>query len=118
MALTITAQHKHQFQAEGYFILERVIGESDLTVLRDELDRFIAKTEAAMDASGTDEFGLNRRGRRYFIAVQSASSFSVGAVSTFSLLALPAAIALWAVAMASFFFPSFICHFASRVRFV
>ena len=64
MALTITAQQQQQFQKEGYFILERVIGEADLAVLRDELERFIAKTEAAMDASGTDEFGLDRRGKR------------------------------------------------------
>ena len=67
MTLTITALQLQQFQREGYFILERVIGEADLAVLRDELDRFIAKTEAAMDASDTDEFGLNRRGQRYFI---------------------------------------------------
>ena len=74
MALTITAQQQQQFQKEGYFILERVIGETDLAVLRDELERFIAKTEAAMDASGTDEFGLNRRGKRYFIGNRHAEA--------------------------------------------
>ena len=74
MALTITAQQQRQFQEEGCFILERVIGEADLTVLRDELDQFIAKTEAAMDASGTDEFGVNRRGQRYFIGNRHAEA--------------------------------------------
>ncbi len=74
MAITITAQLQEQFHEEGYFILERVIRDADLAVLRDELDRFIAKTEAAMDASGTDEFGLNRRGKRYFIGNRHAEA--------------------------------------------
>src|SRR5262249_46338094 len=50
------------------------------------------------------------------LPVQSASSFSASLVSTLSLLAWPAAIACFAVAIASSFLPSFICQRASSVR--
>jgi len=74
LTVTITAQQLQQFHQEGYFLLERVISDTDLAALRDELDRFIAKTEAAMDVSGTDEFGLSRRGKRYFIGNRHAEA--------------------------------------------
>jgi ectoine hydroxylase-related dioxygenase (phytanoyl-CoA dioxygenase family) len=63
----VTAVQRRQFEEDGYFVLESVIPESDLQTLRAELDRFIARTEEAMDAAGTDVLGLNHRGKRYFI---------------------------------------------------
>src|SRR5262249_44782774 len=54
---------------------------------------------------------------RHFFAVHSAISFSVAAVSTASLLALPSFTALLAVAIASLVLPSLACIFASRLRF-
>ena len=74
MALTITAQQRQQFAQEGYFILERAIRDAELALLRGELDRFIAATEAAMDATGADVQGLNHRGKRYFIGNRHAEA--------------------------------------------
>lgn len=74
MALTITEQQRRQYRDEGYFILERAMSDDDLALLRDELDRFIARTEAAMDAAGTDVIGLNHRGKRYFIGNRHAEA--------------------------------------------
>jgi ectoine hydroxylase-related dioxygenase (phytanoyl-CoA dioxygenase family) len=74
LTLTITDQQRQQFQEEGYFILERAMSDAQLSLLRGELDRFIATTEAAMTASGTDVIGLNHRGKRYFIGNRHAET--------------------------------------------
>jgi ectoine hydroxylase-related dioxygenase (phytanoyl-CoA dioxygenase family) len=74
LSIVITPEQKRQFQNEGFFILERAILDSDLEVLRAELGRFIAMTEAAMDASGTDVLSLNHRGKRYFIGNRHAET--------------------------------------------
>jgi ectoine hydroxylase-related dioxygenase (phytanoyl-CoA dioxygenase family) len=64
----ITEEQQRQYQEEGYFILERVIPEAHLEMLREECARFIALTDAEMDAKGVDVQGINHRGSRYFIA--------------------------------------------------
>jgi ectoine hydroxylase-related dioxygenase (phytanoyl-CoA dioxygenase family) len=70
----ITAAQMRLFEEEGFFILENVIPGGDLEMLRAELDRFITRTEQAMDAAGTDVLGLNHRGRRYFIGNRHAEA--------------------------------------------
>jgi ectoine hydroxylase-related dioxygenase (phytanoyl-CoA dioxygenase family) len=70
----MTPAQRRQFEEEGFFVLENVIRSSDLETLRAELDRFIANTEEAMDAAGTDVLGLNHRGRRYFIGNRHAEA--------------------------------------------
>jgi ectoine hydroxylase-related dioxygenase (phytanoyl-CoA dioxygenase family) len=70
----MTPAHRRQFEEEGFFVLENVIPVGDLEMLRAELDRFIARTEKAMDAAGTDVLGLNHRGRRYFIGNRHAEA--------------------------------------------
>jgi len=70
----MTPAHRRQFEDEGFFVLENVIPVGDLEMLRAELDRFIARTEKAMDAAGTDVLGLNHRGRRYFIGNRHAEA--------------------------------------------
>lgn len=64
----VTDAHKHSFETDGFFVLERVISEPMLEMLREELDAGIDRTNAEMDAAGTDTVGINHRGKRYFIA--------------------------------------------------
>lgn len=61
------AQQK-QFRDEGYCILERVIPEDLLALLRDECQGFIDAKNAEMDRLGTDTVGISHRHKRYFIA--------------------------------------------------
>ena len=73
-ALEITEEQRQQYCDEGYFILHSVIPAAQLTMLREECDRFIAMKETQMDAEGTDVVGLNHRGQRYFISMQFRES--------------------------------------------
>ncbi|MEE2658718.1 MAG: phytanoyl-CoA dioxygenase family protein [Candidatus Latescibacterota bacterium] len=56
------------FQQDGFFVLESVIPETDLELLRGQCQRFIDKMDARMDEEGNDILGINHRGQRYFIA--------------------------------------------------
>ncbi len=64
----ITDAHKRQFIDEGYFILESVIPQHHLELLRGECQTFIDKMNARMDAENTDVMGINHRNKRYFVA--------------------------------------------------
>ncbi len=64
----ISEAQKKQYQEEGYFILERVISEPMLQLLRHECAKFIAKRNSEMDAAGVNELGSDIRDNRYFIA--------------------------------------------------
>lgn len=64
----ITDEQVKQYQDEGYFILERVIPEHHLEMLRAECARYIKMIEDEMDRLGQDVVGLNRRNSRYFIS--------------------------------------------------
>jgi ectoine hydroxylase-related dioxygenase (phytanoyl-CoA dioxygenase family) len=70
----ITEAQKQQYQAEGYFILEKVISDEHLELLRSECQRFIEIMHAEMDAQGTDVIGINHRNKRYFLAHPSKTS--------------------------------------------
>jgi ectoine hydroxylase-related dioxygenase (phytanoyl-CoA dioxygenase family) len=63
----ITEAQRQQYRDEGYFILERVIPDEHLEMLRRECDRFVAEEDAAMDAAGVRARGLNQRDSRYFV---------------------------------------------------
>lgn len=56
-----------QFREEGYMILEEVIPDEHLQMLRDRCQNFIDEMDAKMDREGTDVMGINHRGSRYFI---------------------------------------------------
>jgi ectoine hydroxylase-related dioxygenase (phytanoyl-CoA dioxygenase family) len=70
----ITAAQQRKFQQDGYFILESVISDSDLEMLRSECARFIEMMNAEMDRMGTTVSGINHRDNRYFIAHPSQQS--------------------------------------------
>ena len=67
-AASIREEQKQQYREEGYFILERVIPEKHLALLRDECQRYIDEADAAMNRAGVDRMGLNHKGSRYFIS--------------------------------------------------
>ncbi len=64
----ITEAHRRQYQEEGYFIVERAIGEEHLQILRDSCDRLIELMHEEMDRLGTDHIHISHRGKRYHIA--------------------------------------------------
>ncbi|MDG2385452.1 MAG: phytanoyl-CoA dioxygenase family protein [Pirellulaceae bacterium] len=64
----ITDQHRQQFIDEGYFILERVVPEEHLQILRDACDYLIDLMHQEMDRLGTDHIHISHRGKRYHIA--------------------------------------------------
>jgi ectoine hydroxylase-related dioxygenase (phytanoyl-CoA dioxygenase family) len=62
----VTPQQKQQFIEEGYFILENVIPQDHLELLRNAAQYSIDRINADMDRRGTDVIGLNHRDKRYF----------------------------------------------------
>jgi len=68
MSITITEEQKQQYQDEGYLILESVIPENHLELLRGECQTFIDKMHERMDEAGTDTIGINHRNQRYFVS--------------------------------------------------
>jgi ectoine hydroxylase-related dioxygenase (phytanoyl-CoA dioxygenase family) len=63
----ITSEHARRFREEGFFVLERVVPQSDLEVLRHECQRCIDDRDREMDRLGVDKLDLDHRGRRYFV---------------------------------------------------
>ncbi len=66
----ITAEHRKQYQEEGYFILESVIPPEHLQILRESCDRLIDVMHGEMDRLKTDHLHISHRGSRYHIAKQ------------------------------------------------
>jgi ectoine hydroxylase-related dioxygenase (phytanoyl-CoA dioxygenase family) len=64
----LTKDHRNQYEAEGYFILEDAISENHLQVLRDSCDRLIELMHEEMDRLKTDHIHISHRGKRYHIA--------------------------------------------------
>lgn len=72
--VTITQEQKQQFQEEGYMLLENVIPDDLLTILRDECARYMDAINTEMDEAGVDVMGLNHRDKRYFIKMKYKES--------------------------------------------
>ena len=70
----VSAAQMAQYRSEGYFILERVIGEESLDGLRQECQRYIDIYEAEMEAKGVTVSGINHYKKRYFIANRGKES--------------------------------------------
>lgn len=56
-----------QYHSEGYMILEGVIPENMLQMLREECSYFLGYMDAEMDAKGVERQGINHGRNRYFI---------------------------------------------------
>jgi ectoine hydroxylase-related dioxygenase (phytanoyl-CoA dioxygenase family) len=72
--VSISKAQQRQYQDEGYVILEHVMPDEHLQVLREECQRFIDEMHAEMDRQGTDTLGISHRNKRYFIAHAAARS--------------------------------------------
>ena len=68
MKIDITDEHRQQFEQDGYFVLESVIPNHLLQLLRGECQNFIDRMDAEMDRQDTDVIGINHRHKRYFVA--------------------------------------------------
>ena len=66
--INITDEQKQQYQEEGYFILESVIPENLLELLRGECGNFISQMDERMERENKDVMGLNHRNKRYFVS--------------------------------------------------
>ncbi|MDA0711609.1 MAG: phytanoyl-CoA dioxygenase family protein [bacterium] len=64
----ISDAQRQQYIEEGYFILESVIPQNHLALLRGQSQVFIDRKNAQMDEQGKDIQGINHRGQRYFIS--------------------------------------------------
>ncbi|MCH7727134.1 MAG: phytanoyl-CoA dioxygenase family protein [Planctomycetes bacterium] len=64
----VTNEHRQQYLDEGYFILENVISDEHLGILRDSCDQLIELMHQEMDRLGTDHIHISHRGKRYHIA--------------------------------------------------
>lgn len=62
----ITSDMRAQYEQEGYFVLESVLSEAQLELLRSGAQYSMDKLDAEMDEAGTDTIGINHRGKRYF----------------------------------------------------
>src|SRR5262245_26060052 len=65
----ITDEHKRLFEQQGYFLLERVIPEDHLELLRRELNAAIDEVHRQMDEKKSDVLGINHRNKRYFVTL-------------------------------------------------
>src|SRR5476651_1691811 len=65
---TVTREHIRQFEENGYFILEKIVQDEHLEILRDSARIFMDKLHAEMDRTGTDVIGITHRNKRYFIS--------------------------------------------------
>ncbi|GIH14978.1 phytanoyl-CoA dioxygenase family protein [Rugosimonospora africana] len=62
----VTDEMREQYRDEGYFVLERVLTDEQLELLRGGARYSIDKLDAAFDEAGVDRIGINARGKRYF----------------------------------------------------
>jgi ectoine hydroxylase-related dioxygenase (phytanoyl-CoA dioxygenase family) len=76
--IQITDQQRRDYIEKGYFLLERIIPESHLEILRQTAADYIAAIHAEMDARGTDVIDINHRNRRYFVSNKWKTSPRMG----------------------------------------
>ncbi len=65
----VTEAMVQQYTDEGYFILESVIGEQDLELLRSGAQFSMDHLDQRMEEAGVDRLGINAKGKRYFSAM-------------------------------------------------
>ena len=66
--MNITKNQIEQYREDGYMILESVIPDAHLKLLRDLCQHFIDEMDVRMDREGTDVIGITHRGKRYFVS--------------------------------------------------
>lgn len=67
-ATMVPHDQREQYNGEGYMILERVIPDEMLQMLREECSYFLGYHDAELDSRREKTSGITHRGRRYFIS--------------------------------------------------
>jgi ectoine hydroxylase-related dioxygenase (phytanoyl-CoA dioxygenase family) len=62
----VSEAQQRQYRDEGWFVLERVLSDQQLELLRSFAQAGMREIDARMDDAGVDVLGLNHRGQRYF----------------------------------------------------
>lgn len=63
----ITDEQIKKYEEDGFFILDKVLSDEDLAILRKECDYLIGLQDKEMEKQGTDTLNLSRRNSRYFV---------------------------------------------------
>ncbi|HEX2866941.1 MAG TPA: phytanoyl-CoA dioxygenase family protein [Ignavibacteriales bacterium] len=63
----ITDEQKKQYQENGFFILDKVIPDRNLEILRSQCAELIRQQDEEMDRRKTDTLNLSRKNSRYFV---------------------------------------------------
>ena len=66
MTVDIPKDKREQYAIDGYFILDSVIPQEHLELLRANCRIAVEELDAQMHRQGTDVIGINHRGKRYF----------------------------------------------------
>lgn len=78
IASLITDEHKRKYREDGFFILEGVIPEMELEMVRSQCEELVAAQDAEMDRLGADTLNLSRRNSRYFVFLASKDRPELG----------------------------------------
>ena len=70
----IREKQASQFRKEGYFLLERIVPDDNLQMLRQECQQYLDERNAEMDRLGVDVLDLDHRNKRYFISMKYKDS--------------------------------------------
>lgn len=65
--LVISDAQKRKYQEDGFFILEKVIPEKELELIRSECLELITEQDKEMEKLGVNELNLSRKNSRYFV---------------------------------------------------
>jgi ectoine hydroxylase-related dioxygenase (phytanoyl-CoA dioxygenase family) len=65
--LVITEEQKRKYQEDGFFVLEKIIPEDEIELIRKACDALIAEQDKEMERLGVTELNLSRKNSRYFV---------------------------------------------------
>ncbi len=72
--MRVTEDDIKQFHEEGYFVLESIISEQDLTELRIECKKSLDLQVESMERVGAETLGLSHKGKRYSLPCRHEES--------------------------------------------
>jgi ectoine hydroxylase-related dioxygenase (phytanoyl-CoA dioxygenase family) len=76
--MVVSPDLQHQFEAEGYCVLDRVIPPEHLAVLDEACQLHLEQQMASMDLVKADVLGLTHRDKRYFLACEHEKESAMG----------------------------------------
>jgi len=72
--MKISEEQRHQFNEDGYFVLERVVPDEWVQMLREECSYFIGCKDQELEKKRDATLGISHKGKRYFISRQYRKS--------------------------------------------